>query len=100
MIGYQPHRGKRCVYGEATVPTDLTNGQLDIIQDLIPAAKTCGRPRSLDPRQVVAVLLGSYTGFGNLLGTHASKPAVRGQLGSHGCAILLLGFRYSQARKG
>ena len=78
----------------------MTNGQLDIIQDLIPAAKSSGRPRSLDLRQVVAVLLGSYTGFGNLLGTPASKPAVRGQLGSHGCAILLLEVRYSQARKG
>ena len=81
-------------------PTDLTYGQLDIFQVLLLAANTSGRPRSLELRQVLAIFLGSYSGFGNLLGTHASKPAVRGQLCSHGCAILLLVFRYPQARKG
>jgi transposase len=34
-------------------PTDLTDRQWDCIKDLVPAAKPGGRPRSLDPRQVV-----------------------------------------------
>ena len=38
-------------------PTDLTDSQWDIIQDLIPPAKPGGRPRSLDMRQVVNAIL-------------------------------------------
>ena len=38
-------------------PTDLTDSQWYIIQHLIPAAKTGGRPRSLDMRLVVDALL-------------------------------------------
>ena len=38
-------------------PTDLTDSQWIIIQELIPAAKAGGRPRSLDMRQVVNAIL-------------------------------------------
>ena len=38
-------------------PTDLTDSQWDIIQDLIPPAKPGGRPRSLDMRLVVNAIL-------------------------------------------
>jgi putative transposase len=38
-------------------PTDLTDGQWVIIQNLIPTAKPGGRPRSLDMRQVVNAIL-------------------------------------------
>lgn len=37
--------------------TELTDSQWEIIQDLIPAAKSGGRPRSLDTRQVVNGIL-------------------------------------------
>jgi putative transposase len=36
-----------------TYPTDLTNRQWNCIKDLIPPAKTGGRPRTVDPRQVI-----------------------------------------------
>ena len=38
-------------------PTDLTDRQWDYIKELIPAAKTGGRPRSLDLRQVINGIL-------------------------------------------
>jgi len=38
-------------------PTDLTDSQWGIIQELIPPAKPGGRPRSLDMRQVVNAIL-------------------------------------------
>jgi len=38
-------------------PTDLTDGQWVIIQELIPPAKPGGRPRSLDIRRVVNAIL-------------------------------------------
>ena len=38
-------------------PTDLTDSQWDIIQDLIPPAKPGGRPRSLEMRQIVNAIL-------------------------------------------
>ena len=38
-------------------PTDLSDRQWDCIKDLIPAAKTGGRPRSLDMRQVINAML-------------------------------------------
>ena len=38
-------------------PTDLTDRQWDCIKDLIPAAKTGGRPRSLDMRHVINAML-------------------------------------------
>ena len=38
-------------------PSDLTDSQWDIIQDMIPLAKLGGRPRSLDMRQVVNAIL-------------------------------------------
>lgn len=37
--------------------TDLTDSQWDYIKELIPAAKTGGRPRSLDMRQVIDAIL-------------------------------------------
>lgn len=38
-------------------PSDLTDSQWRIIQDLIPPAKSGGRPRSLDMRQVINAIL-------------------------------------------
>jgi len=38
-------------------PSDLTDSQWDIIQEMIPAAKSGGRPRSLDMRQVINAIL-------------------------------------------
>lgn len=38
-------------------PTDLTDSQWNIIQGMIPPAKSCGRPRSLDMRQVINAIL-------------------------------------------
>ena len=38
-------------------PTDLTARQWDYIKELIPAAKTGGRPRSLEMRQVINAIL-------------------------------------------
>ena len=38
-------------------PSDLTDSQWDIIQELIPPAKSGGRPRSLDMRQVLNAIL-------------------------------------------
>lgn len=38
-------------------PTDLTDSRWDYIKDLIPAAKTGGRPRSLEMRMVVNAIL-------------------------------------------
>lgn len=38
-------------------PSDLTDSQWNIIQEMIPAAKSGGRPRSLDMRQVINALL-------------------------------------------
>jgi putative transposase len=38
-------------------PTDLTDSQWDIIHELIPPAKSGGRPRSLDVRMVVNAIL-------------------------------------------
>ena len=38
-------------------PTDLTDSQWDIIHELIPPAKSGGRPRSLDMRMVVNAIL-------------------------------------------
>jgi putative transposase len=38
-------------------PTDLTDSQWDIIQELIPSAKSGGRPRSLEMRQVINAIL-------------------------------------------
>jgi putative transposase len=38
-------------------PTDLTDSQWDIIQELIPKAKSGGRPRSLAMRQVINAIL-------------------------------------------
>ena len=40
-------------------PTDLSDRQWDGIKDLIPAAKTGGRPRSLNMRQVMSTALAS-----------------------------------------
>jgi putative transposase len=40
-----------------TYPTDLTDRQGDYIKDLIPTAKTGGRPRSVDMRQLVNAIL-------------------------------------------
>ncbi len=40
-----------------TYPTDITDSQWDYIKELIPAAKTGGRPRSLDMRQVINAIL-------------------------------------------
>ena len=38
-------------------PTDVTDSQGDIIQQLIPPAKSGGRPRTLDMRQVINAIL-------------------------------------------
>jgi putative transposase len=38
-------------------PSDLTDSQWDIIQEMIPVAKSGGRPRSLDMRQVINAIL-------------------------------------------
>ena len=38
-------------------PTDLTDSQWEIIQELIPKAKSGGRPRSLEMRQVINAIL-------------------------------------------
>src|SRR5688572_6238651 len=38
-------------------PTDMTNHQWNCINDLVPAAKSGGRPRSLDMRQVINAIL-------------------------------------------
>ena len=38
-------------------PTDLTDSQWNIIQEMIPPAKSGGRPRSLDMRQVINAIL-------------------------------------------
>lgn len=38
-------------------PTDLTDSQWDIIQEILPPAKSKGRPRSLDLRQVINAIL-------------------------------------------
>jgi putative transposase len=40
-----------------TYPTDLTDRQWNCIKDLIPVAKTGGRPRSLDMRHVINAIL-------------------------------------------
>jgi len=40
-----------------TYPTDLTDRQWDCIKELIPAAKSGGRPRSLEMRQVINAIL-------------------------------------------
>jgi len=40
-----------------TYPTDLTDRQWDYIKDLIPAAKSGGRPRSLDMRHLINAIL-------------------------------------------
>ena len=40
-----------------TYPTDLSDRQWDCIKDLIPPAKTGGRPRIVDPRQVINAIL-------------------------------------------
>src|SRR5919206_4503098 len=40
-----------------TSPTDLLDRHWDCIKDLIPAAKTGGRPRSLDMRQLINAIL-------------------------------------------
>ena len=40
------------VVRQQVYPTDLTDSQWDIIQELIPPAKPGGRPRSLEMRQV------------------------------------------------
>ena len=37
--------------------TDLTDSQWEIIQELIPFAKSGGRPRSLEMRQVINAIL-------------------------------------------
>jgi putative transposase len=38
-------------------PTDLTDSQWNIIEPLLPPAKSCGRPRTLEMRQVINALL-------------------------------------------
>lgn len=38
-------------------PTDMTDRQWEIIQEILPPAKTKGRPRSLDMRQVINAIL-------------------------------------------
>ena len=38
-------------------PSDLTDSQWEIIQELIPKAKSGGRPRSLEMRQVINAIL-------------------------------------------
>ena len=38
-------------------PTDLTDRQWDCIKELIPAAKSGGRPRSLEMRAVINAIL-------------------------------------------
>lgn len=44
-------------------PSDVTDSQWDYIKELIPSAKTGGRPRSLDMRQVInAILYVAVTG--------------------------------------
>jgi len=43
-------------------PSDLTDSQWKIIQELIPAAKVGGRPRSLDMRLVVNAILYGVVG--------------------------------------
>ncbi|MEM7129648.1 MAG: transposase, partial [Chloroflexota bacterium] len=40
-----------------TYPTDLSDKHWDYIKELIPAAKSGGRPRSLDMRQVINGIL-------------------------------------------
>jgi putative transposase len=40
-----------------TYPSDLTDCQWNLIKDLLPAAKTRGRPRELDMRQVLNAIL-------------------------------------------
>jgi putative transposase len=45
-------------------PTDLTDSQWDYIKELIPAAKTGGRPRSLDMRMVINAIL--YVAVGGI----------------------------------
>jgi len=37
--------------------SDLTDGQWDLIKDLLPAAKPGGRPRKVDLREVVNTLM-------------------------------------------
>jgi transposase len=38
-------------------PSDLTDSQWNLIKELIPPAKSGGRPRTLDMRQVVNAIL-------------------------------------------
>jgi len=45
-----------------TYPTDLTNRQWNGIKDLIPPAKTGGRPRTVDPRQVINAIFSVVVG--------------------------------------
>jgi putative transposase len=40
-----------------TYPSDLTDCQWHLIKELLPAAKTRGRPRQLDMRQVINAIL-------------------------------------------
>jgi hypothetical protein len=47
-------------------PIDLTNGQWGCIKELIPAAKSAGRPRALDMRKVVNAIL--YLSMVELMG--------------------------------
>ena len=48
---------KVVVVNKQHYPSDLTDSQWDIIQELLPAAKTRGRPRSLDMRLVINAIL-------------------------------------------
>jgi putative transposase len=41
----------------STYPTDLTDAQWQLIEPLLPPAKPGGRPRTIDPRQVVNAIL-------------------------------------------
>jgi putative transposase len=42
---------------QKTDPTDLTDNQWELLQELIPAAKPGGRPRTIDMREVINAIL-------------------------------------------
>lgn len=50
-------------------PTDLTDSQWEHIKELLPAAKARGRPRELDPREVLNAIF--YVVAGGIQGSVA-----------------------------
>ncbi|PPT07768.1 hypothetical protein CKA32_003277 [Geitlerinema sp. FC II] len=43
-------------------PTDLNDAQWEILEPLLPAARSGGRPRSVKPRAIVNAILYARTG--------------------------------------